>query len=107
MNWDHCILTTYFLHQSTCGPPPHPRPDFVLRIRVTKAKVGYDKLVIEHINGIGGDGAKLIGGAVHDVLKQWRPGIERDLLAKANDAIVKAADTREIRLGFGGLLKAK
>jgi hypothetical protein len=82
-------------------------PDFVLRIRVTKAKVGYDKLVIEHINGIGGDGAKLIGGAVHDVLKQWRPGIERDLLAKANDAIVKAADTREIRLGFGGLLKAK
>lgn len=82
-------------------------PDFILRLRVTNAKVGYDKLVVEHINGIGGDGAKLIGGAVHDAMKRWRPSIERDLLAKASAGIVKAADTREIRIGFGGLLKTK
>ena len=29
------------------------------------------------------------------------------MLAKANAAIVKAADTKEIRLGFGSLLKKK
>lgn len=82
-------------------------PDFILRMRVTGAKLHYDDLVIEHLNGIGGDGAKLIGKAAHRIMKQWRPSIERDLLAKANAAIVKTADTREIRLGFGGLLKSK
>ena len=51
--------------------------------------------------------ALLIGQAVHRRMERWRPSIERDLLAKANDAIVKAADTREIRVGFSGLLKAK
>jgi len=82
-------------------------PDFLLRLRVTKAKCSYDNLVVEHLNGIGGDGAKLIGRAVHEAMKKWRPDIERDLLAKANDAIVKSADTREIRVGFGSLLKSK
>jgi len=82
-------------------------PDFVLRLRVTDAQCSYDKLVVEHLNGIGGDGAKLIGGALHKAMKQWRPSIERDLLAKANSAVAKAADTREIRVGFGGLLGSK
>lgn len=82
-------------------------PDFILRLRVTGAKVHYDDLVVEHINGIGGDAAKLIGKSVHKNMNRLRPGIERDLLAKASDAIVKTADTREIRLGFGGLLKTK
>ncbi len=82
-------------------------PDFIVRLRVLKAKVRYDNLVVEHIAGIGGSGAKLLGQAVHDTMNQWRPSIERDLLAKASDAIVKAADTREIRFGFGSLLKKK
>ena len=82
-------------------------PDFILRLRVTGAKLHYDKLVVEHINGIGGDAAKLLGDAAHRCMNQWRPSIERDLLAKANAAIVKAADTREIRVGFGGLIKTK
>ena len=82
-------------------------PEFVLRMRVIGATVNYDKLTFEHVNGIGGDGAKVIGGAAHKVMNKWRPSIERDLLAKANAAIVKAADTREIRFGFGSLLKSK
>jgi hypothetical protein len=82
-------------------------PDFILRLRVTGAKVHYDKMVVEHINGIGGDAAKLVGEAVHRCMNQWRPSIERDVLAKASAAIVKAADTREIRIGLGGLLKSK
>ena len=36
------------------------------------------------------------------LMKQWRPSIERDLLAKANAAIVKTADTREIRSASAG-----
>ena len=82
-------------------------PDFILRMRVVAARLNYDDPVVEHINGIGGEGAKIIGKAALRAMKQWRPSIERDLLAKANAAIVKTADTREIRLGFGGLVKAK
>ena len=82
-------------------------PDFVLRLRVTGAKVGYDKFVVEHLNGVGGTAAKVLGDAVHDCMKQWRPSIERDLLDKASKAIVKTADTREIRFGFSSLLKKK
>jgi hypothetical protein len=82
-------------------------PEFIIRARATSAKLSYDKLVVEHINGVGGDTAKIIGSAVHDVVKRARPSIERDMLAKANAAIVKGADTKEIRIGFGSLLKSK
>jgi hypothetical protein len=82
-------------------------PDFVLRLRVTHADIKYDNLVVEHINGMGGSGAKLIGQAVHDCMRKWKPSIERDLLAKASAAVVKAADTKEVRVGFGSLLNKK
>ena len=82
-------------------------PDIVFRLRVTKASVTYDDLVVEHIAGVGGTAAKVIGEAFHDVLNQWRPSVERNLLARANAAIVKAADTREVRIGLGGLFSEK
>lgn len=79
-------------------------PDFVFRLRVVKSDLKYDDLVVEHVGGIGGTAAKLLGEAMHKAVKQFRPDLERDMLAKANTAIVKAADTREVRLSLGGLL---
>jgi hypothetical protein len=82
-------------------------PDIIFRLRVAKADVFYDHLVVEHINGVGGSAARLTGEALRSALKQWKPSLERDLLARANAAIVKAADTREVRIGLGGLVKKK
>jgi len=82
-------------------------PDIVFRLRVTKAQVGYDDLVVEHIAGIGGTAAKIIGDTFHDAMNQWKPSIERHLIEKANAAIVKAADTKEVRIGLSGLFKEK
>ncbi len=82
-------------------------PDIVFRLRVTKARVGYDDLVVEHIAGVGGTAAKLIGEGFHDALNQWKPSVERKLLERASAAIVKAADTKEVRLGLSGLWKEK
>jgi hypothetical protein len=79
-------------------------PDTVFRLRVTKADVSYDNLVVEHIAGIGGTGARLVGEALRSMLKQWKPSLERELLAKANSAIVKAADTREVRISLSTVL---
>jgi hypothetical protein len=79
-------------------------PDAVIRLRVLRSDLRYDHLVCEHTAGVGGSAAKLLGEAVHRFLQEWRPGLERDLLARANAAIVKAGDTHEIRLGFSKLI---
>ncbi len=82
-------------------------PNLIFRLRVTRAEVSYDNLVVEHINGIGGSAARLTGEAVRSGLKQWKPSIERNLLARVETAIVRAADTREVRIGLGGLARKK
>jgi hypothetical protein len=81
-------------------------PDVVIEVKVTKADVTYDNLKFEHIAGIGGDAAQLIGDLAHAALTQWRPSIERDALAKANAAVVKAGQHKEVRLSLAKLLKA-
>lgn len=82
-------------------------PDIVFRMRVLEAKLNYYDFVVEHTAGIGGDAAKILGNAVHDTIKQWKPSLERNLLNKANAAIAKAGDTKEIRLGLSKLTGAK
>ncbi len=79
-------------------------PELVFRLRVTKADFQYDNLVVQHVAGIGGEAAKVVGDTVLATLRQVHPSLERDLIAKADAAIVKAADTKEIRLGLGNLL---
>jgi len=82
-------------------------PDVVFRLRVVKANVMYDNRVVEHAYGVGGELAKLMGDAVKAGIREWKPELERNLLAKANAAIVKAGDTREIRLGLSGIVGGK
>src|SRR5207244_644924 len=77
------------------------------RLRVVKANTSYEHFVVEHVAGVGGDAAKLIGDAVRQGIHKWHPSIERNLLARANAAIEKAGDSKEIRLGLGMLMKTK
>lgn len=80
-------------------------PDLVMRFKATNAKVAYDDLVVEHTAGVGGTAAKLIGEAIEGLVQEMQPDLERKLLDKAGSAIVRAADTKEIRIGLGALLK--
>src|SRR5262249_52741564 len=80
-------------------------PDVVFRGRVLRADLRYDHFVVEHVAGVGGDLAKLIGSAAQDGLHRWRPSLERRLLEKANAAIVKAGDTKEVRISLAKLLQ--
>lgn len=81
-------------------------PTVVLRVRVTEAKLSYWDLECEHTLGLEGPAAKALGKAVHEVLKKVKPDMEKELLAKANAAIVKAADTKEVRVELGNLLNS-
>jgi hypothetical protein len=85
---------------------PNLLPELVFELKVTKADLGYDNLKLDHIAGIGGEAAQMIGDAAHSLLNQWRPSIERDLLAKANAAIVKAGEHKEVRLSLAKLIKS-
>jgi hypothetical protein len=78
-------------------------PELVVVLKVTKADLRYDNLKFEHIAGIGGDAAQLIGELAHAAINQWRPSVERDLLARANAAIVKAGEHKEVRLSLSKL----
>ncbi len=74
---------------------------------MTGAYLGYDNLVVEHVAGVGGEAAKLIGDAVKKGLDQWHPSLERELLAKADAALVKAGDLKEVRVSLASLFKGK
>jgi hypothetical protein len=81
-------------------------PELVVQLKVTKADLRYDNLKFEHIAGIGGEAAQTIGELAHGAVTQWRPSVERDLLEKANAAIVKAGENKEVRLSLAKLFKA-
>jgi hypothetical protein len=48
-----------------------------------------------------------MGKAVYEVLKAVKPDFEKGLLEKANAAVVKAADTKEVKVEFDKLLTGK
>lgn len=93
----NCEVTTH-LEQT-----PKLVPNVVFRLRVLGSDASYDNLVFTHLPGIGGDAARILGDAVHSSLKQWKPSLERRLLDKANAAILRAADTREVTLSLSHL----
>jgi hypothetical protein len=82
-------------------------PDTVIRLRVLRSDFAYDNLVVEHTAGVGGDAAQLLGDLMIGIVRQVKPSLERNLVAKANAGIVKAADTREIRISLSGLIGGK
>lgn len=79
-------------------------PDVIFRLKVVQSNIRYDNMVVEHMAGVGGSAARLLGEGVRSSLKQWKPSLERNLLARANAAVLKAGDTREVRLSLTKLL---
>ena len=84
-----------------------PLPEAVFRLRVVKANVQLENVVVEHIAGVGGDAAKVIGDSLRSSLRRLHPSLERKLLERAEAAIVKAGDTKEVRIGLTQLLKKR
>jgi hypothetical protein len=82
-------------------------PDVVFRMRVLDAKLTYDQFKVEHTAGVGGDLAKVLGETMQETIRTLAPSLERNMLEKANKAIVKAGDTKEVKLSLGKLLDGK
>jgi hypothetical protein len=96
----HCEATARF--EKTGGL----FPELVYRLRVVKAEVAYDDLEVTHVAGVGGELAKLIGDAARKAVHELKPALEEKLLAKAEKSVLKAADTKELRIGLEGVKRA-
>jgi hypothetical protein len=75
-------------------------PDVVINLHIMRAQVGYGNLVVEHVMGVGGEGARLIGDWLHDTIRELRPDVEHQLLSKGEAAVLKAGRNKEIRLSL-------
>jgi hypothetical protein len=93
----NCEATTRFEKNGTVIP------DTVFRLHVLSAKLAPEHVEIVHLPGLGGDAAKILGDAILGAIKHLRPSLERRLLEKADAAVVKAGDTKEVRLSFKSL----
>ncbi len=82
-------------------------PDVFFRLRVANSQFRYDNVVVEHTAGVGGDMARLLGEMMRSLIKAAKPNLERELIAKINAAIVKAGDTKEVRVSLGEILSGK
>jgi hypothetical protein len=79
-------------------------PDTVFRLRVLSSDLRYEKLEVTHVAGLGGDAAKVFGEAALAAVRQVHPSLEKNLVLKVNKALVKAGDTKEVRVSLAGLL---
>jgi hypothetical protein len=79
-------------------------PDAVLQFRIIEAGLSYDNLDFEHVPGLGGTAADLIGKAAHRSLNDWHPNLEHELLARASQSILRAGQTREVRISLSKVL---
>jgi hypothetical protein len=82
-------------------------PDMIVRLHVLSSSFGHDHVVVEHTAGVGGDAARVLGDLMLGVVKQAKPSLERKLIEKANAAVVKAGDTKEIRVSLADWLNGK
>src|SRR5262249_7653741 len=82
-------------------------PDFIFRLRIVRSDFKYSGLVVEHTAGVGGDAARTLGDVVLGTVRQIKPSLERRLIARANAAVLKAGDNKELRLGFSKWLEEK
>lgn len=82
-------------------------PEITLVIKVTDAKLFHDKIVIDHTAGLDGEDARKAGDFVLEVAKVVKPDLEKQLLDKANAAIMKAVGSKEIKVQLDKLVAPK
>jgi hypothetical protein len=82
-------------------------PTVSLKLHVISAELFYEKLVVDHTAGLDGEAAKALGDLTISIIKAIKPHLEKDLLEKADAAIVKAAQSKELTVTLDKLMAAK
>lgn len=120
-NWNHGVKlfdgtargTLHFTLRMKCEsklvvePGGGLLPVIKYRFRVVEATPSYSQLKFTHVPGLGGDAAEKLGKWAHEALQQWKPSLERKLIDKLTQRLLKAADTKEVQISLSGVERKK
>jgi hypothetical protein len=81
-----------------------PAAQSVAAFQIIRATYSCKKFVAENINGVGGDFARLSGGAMVHTFKPWQPVILSEFQKAIASSIEEAGASREARAGMSKLL---
>lgn len=79
-------------------------PSAELALAVERAECSYSGFVCERVAGVGGKPAALAGEATRAFIRRVKPSLEGEILTKANVAVMRAIESRPVRVELDKLL---
>lgn len=79
-------------------------PGAEISVQVLHAECGYSDFVCERVGKIRGKPAALAGEAAREFVRLIKPGLEVEILTKANLAVMKAVEAKPVRVELDKLL---
>ena len=79
-------------------------PSAEISVQVLHAECGYSDFVCERVGKIHGKPAALAGEAAREFVRLIKPGLETELLTKANHAVMHAVEAKPVRVELDKLL---
>ena len=79
-------------------------PSAEISVKVLRAECGYSDFVCERVGKIHGKPAALAGEAAREFVRMIKPGLEAEILTKANAAVLKAVEAKPVRVELDKLL---
>lgn len=73
-------------------------PIYTLKVRILEARLDYDDIVVDHILGLDGKAARVVGDSIREIVRRFKPDFEEKLRRKAEAAVIHVTDNRELHI---------
>ncbi len=73
-------------------------PDYTIHVAVRNARLDYGDLTVDRIVGLEGRPAEFIGQRLREIIRLFKPRFEEQIRQKAEAAIVRALNERELHI---------
>jgi hypothetical protein len=104
----HCKVGLTLFAQVTSQQAHSPTallPNYIFTVRVYQARLDYDRVVVDHIMGLDGQAAKIAGDTIREIVRRFKPDLEEQLRQRAEAAIVRVTDNRQLHLTLDDWLR--
>jgi len=80
-------------------------PKYVLKIHILEARLDYTDVVVDHILGLDGKAARVVGDGIREVVSRFKPDFEEQLRRKAETAVIRVMENRELCIALDEWLR--
>ncbi len=97
----HCQARVLLDCELTCRcqlPPWRLLPDYTIHVAVRNARLDYGDLTVDRIIGLEGRPAEFVGQRLREIIRLFKPRFEEQIRQKAEAAIVRALNERELHI---------